>query len=57
MLNYAVFFFWIALAAAAFGFSGVAVGAVGAVAIAKVLFLIFAALAAASFLIGLLRRA
>ena len=57
MLNYAVFFFVIALVAAAFGFSGVAVGAVGAVAIAKVLFLLFAALAVTSFLIGLLRRA
>ena len=68
MLNYAVFFFVIALVAAAFGFSGdavgadVAVGALGAdgavsvVAIAKVLFLVFAALAATSFLIGLLRR-
>lgn len=60
MLNYAVFFFVIALAAAAFGFSGGAVevdGAIGAVVIAKFLFLVFAALAAASFLIGLLRRA
>ena len=53
MLNYAVFFFVTALVAAVFGFSGFAVSAVG---IAQVLFLVFAALAATSFLIGLLRR-
>lgn len=59
MLNYAVFFFVSALTAAVLGFSGDTQSAVGhsAVGIAKSLFLVFAALAAASFLVGLLRRA
>jgi uncharacterized membrane protein YtjA (UPF0391 family) len=52
MLHYAVVFFVIALIAAAFGFGGIAASAVG---IAKILFVIFAVLAIASFLFGALR--
>ncbi len=53
MLHYAVVFFVIALIAALFGFGGIAAGAMG---IGKVLFVVFAVLAIASFLFGLLRR-
>ena len=53
MLHYAVVFFVIALLAALFGFGGIAESAVG---IGKVLFLVFAVLAVASFLFGLLKR-
>ena len=54
MLHYAVGFFIIALIAAVFGFGGIAAGAVG---IAKVLFFVFLALAALSFVANLMRRA
>jgi uncharacterized membrane protein YtjA (UPF0391 family) len=50
MLHYAVVFFVIALIAALFGFGGIAASAVG---IAKILFVVFAILAVASFLFGL----
>ncbi len=53
MLHYAVVFFVIALLAALFGFGGIAASAVG---IGKVLFLVFAVLAVASFIFGLLKR-
>lgn len=52
MLNYAVVFFVIALIAAALGFGGIAASAVG---IAKILFFVFAVLAIASFVFGLIR--
>lgn len=52
MLHYAVVFFVIALVAALFGFGGIAASAVG---IAKTLFFIFAILAVASFIFGLLK--
>ena len=53
VLHYAVVFFVIALVAALFGFGGIAAGAVG---IAKILFFIFAVLAVASFVFGLLKK-
>jgi uncharacterized membrane protein YtjA (UPF0391 family) len=53
MLRYAVVFFVIALVAALFGFSGIAVGAAG---FAKALFFLFAILAVASFLFGLIKK-
>lgn len=53
MLHYAVVFFIIALIAAVFGFGGIAASAVG---IGKILFIVFAILAVASFLFGLIRR-
>jgi uncharacterized membrane protein YtjA (UPF0391 family) len=53
MLHYAVVFFVIALIAALFGFGGIAAGAAG---IAKVLFMVFIALAVVSFLFHLVRR-
>jgi uncharacterized membrane protein YtjA (UPF0391 family) len=53
MLHYAVVFFVIALIAALFGFGGIAASAVG---IGKILFLVFAVLAVASFLFGLIRK-
>ena len=53
MLHYAVVFFVVALLAALFGFGGIAESAVG---IGKVLFLVFAVLAVASFIFGLLKR-
>lgn len=53
MLRYAVIFFVIALIAAIFGFGGIAASAVG---IAKILFFVFAILAIASFLFGLIKR-
>jgi uncharacterized membrane protein YtjA (UPF0391 family) len=52
MLHYAVVFFVIALIAAVFGFGGIAASAVG---IGKILFIVFAILAVASFLYGLVR--
>jgi len=53
MLYYAAVFFIIALVAALFGFTGIAIGAAE---IAKVLFLIFLLLFAVSLVVGLLRR-
>jgi uncharacterized membrane protein YtjA (UPF0391 family) len=53
MLHYAVVFFVIALVAALFGFTGIAVGAAG---IAKILFLVFLVIAAATFIMSLTRR-
>ncbi len=53
MLHYAVVFFVIALIAALFGFGGIATSAMG---IGKILFVVFAVLAVASFLFGLLRK-
>jgi len=53
MLHYAVVFFVIALIAALFGFGGIAASAVG---IAKILFVVFAILAVASFLFGLIKK-
>lgn len=53
MLHYAVVFFVIALVAALFGFSGIAASAVG---IGKILFIVFAVLAVATFLFGLLSK-
>lgn len=53
MLHYAVVFLVIALVAAAFGFGGIAAGAVG---IAKVLFFVFVIMAVVSFIIGLLKK-
>lgn len=52
MLHYAVVFFVIALVAAVFGFGGIAASAIG---IAKILFVVFAILAVASFILGLMR--
>lgn len=52
MLHSAVVFFVIAIVAMLLGFGGIAAGAV---AIAKVLFVLFAGLAVASFVSGLLR--
>ena len=54
MLHYAVVFFVIALIAAVFGFGGIAASAVG---IGKILFIIFAILAVASFLVSLVKNA
>jgi uncharacterized membrane protein YtjA (UPF0391 family) len=53
MLHYSVVFLVIALIAAVFGFGGIAAGAVE---IAKILFFVFAVLAVASFLFGLIRK-
>jgi uncharacterized membrane protein YtjA (UPF0391 family) len=53
MLHYAVVFFVIALIAALFGFGGIAAGAIE---IGKILFIVFAVLAVASFLFGLTRK-
>jgi uncharacterized membrane protein YtjA (UPF0391 family) len=53
LLHYAVVFFVIALIAALFGFGGIAAGAVG---IAKILFFVFLAVSAITFLAALLRR-
>jgi uncharacterized membrane protein YtjA (UPF0391 family) len=53
MLYYAVVFFIIALIAAAFGFGGIAAGAVG---IAKVLFALFLIAAVVTFLMSRGRR-
>ena len=53
MLHYAVVFFIIALIAALFGFGGIATSLAG---IAKMLFVVFAVLAVASFLFGLIKK-
>lgn len=53
MLHYAVVFFVIALIAALFGFGGIAAGAVE---IGKILFIVFAILAVASFLFGSIKK-
>lgn len=53
MLHYAVVFFVIALIAALFGFGGIAAGAVE---IGKILFIVFAILAVASFLFGAIKK-
>jgi uncharacterized membrane protein YtjA (UPF0391 family) len=53
MLHYAVVFFVIALIAALFGFGGIAASAMG---IGKILFIVFAVLAVATFLMGILRQ-
>ena len=53
MLHYAAVFFVIALIAAIFGFTGIAVGAAE---IAKVLFFVFVVLFVISLLVGLIRR-
>ena len=53
MLHYAVVFFVIALIAAVFGFTGIAVGAAE---IAKVLFFIFLVLFVVTLVAGALRR-
>lgn len=53
MLHYTVVFFVIALIAAVFGFGGIAVGAVD---IGKILFVLFAVMAVASFLFGQFRK-
>jgi uncharacterized membrane protein YtjA (UPF0391 family) len=53
MLYYAVVFLVVALIAALFGFGGIASGAVG---IAKVLFMVFIALALITFVLSLVRR-
>ena len=53
MLHYAVVFFVIALIAALFGFGGIAASAVS---IGKILFIVFAILAVASFLFGLIKK-
>jgi uncharacterized membrane protein YtjA (UPF0391 family) len=53
LLHYAVVFLVIALIAALFGFGGIASGAMG---LAKILFLVFIALAVISFVVGLVRR-
>lgn len=54
MLHYAVVFFVIAFVAAIFGLGGIAASAVG---IGQILFIVFAVLAVASFLFGLIKRA
>ena len=53
MLQYAAVFFVVALIAAVFGFTGIAVGAAE---IAKILFFIFLILFVVSLVAGLLRR-
>ncbi len=53
MLHYAVVFFVIALIAALFGFGGIAASAMG---IGKILFVVFAILAIASFLFALIKK-
>lgn len=53
MLHYALVFFVVAIIAAIFGFTGIAVGAAE---IAKILFFIFLVLFVVSMVAGLLRR-
>jgi uncharacterized membrane protein YtjA (UPF0391 family) len=53
VLHYAVVFLVIALIAAVLGFGGIAADATG---IAKLLFFVFAGLAAVAFVLGLARR-
>ena len=52
MLRYAVIFFIVAIIAAVFGFTGIAVGAAE---IAKVLFFVFIVIFLATLLIGVIR--
>jgi uncharacterized membrane protein YtjA (UPF0391 family) len=54
MLNWALMFLLVALLAAVFGFTGIAVAAAG---IAKLLFVLFLVLFLASLVIGLANRA
>lgn len=54
MLYYAAVFLVIALVAALFGFTGIAVGAAS---IARILFMVFLVFAAVAFIASLLRRA
>jgi uncharacterized membrane protein YtjA (UPF0391 family) len=53
MLQYAMIFLVIALVAAVFGFGGIAASAVG---IAKILFYVFLAVAAITFVLSLIQR-
>jgi len=53
MLNWAVMFFIVALLAAVFGFTGIAVAAAG---VAKILFYIFLVLFLVSLIGGLMKR-
>jgi len=53
MLHYALVFFVVAIIAAVFGFTGIAIGAAE---IAKILFFIFLILFVVSLVAGLLRR-
>jgi uncharacterized membrane protein YtjA (UPF0391 family) len=53
MLNWALIFFIIAIAAAIFGFSGIAVASAG---VAKILFFLFLILFVISLISGLTRR-
>ena len=53
MLQYAAVFFVVALIAAVFGFTGIAVGAAE---IAKILFFIFIVIFLATLLLGVFRR-
>jgi uncharacterized membrane protein YtjA (UPF0391 family) len=53
MLHYALVFFVVAIIAAVFGFTGIAVGAAE---IAKILFFIFLLLFVVSLIAGLIRR-
>lgn len=53
MLRYALIFFIVALVAALFGFTGLAVGAAS---IAKILFGVFLVIAIVTFLFSLLRK-
>ena len=53
MLHYAVVFFVIAIVAALFGFGGIVAGAVG---IAKILFFLFLAISAVTFILSLARK-
>ena len=54
MLNWALMFLLVALLAAVFGFTGIAVAAAG---IAKLLFVLFLVLFLASLIVGLVNRA
>ena len=54
MLNWALMFFVVALLAAIFGFTGIAVAAAG---VAKILFYLFLVLFLVSLIAGLARRA
>ena len=53
MLNWALIFFIIAVVAAVFGFSGIAIASAG---VAKILFFLFLILFVVSLLSGLIRR-
>ena len=54
MLNWALIFFIVALVAALFGFTGIAIASAG---VAKILFFLFLVLFLVSLLAGLARRA